>query len=580
MSAGTFDDIPVAERPIRAWPGLAILAAIPLLMFVPGLLVPRTMVHFISFFAAPILGSIAILVWWSIAARGRGLERWLFPLLILIPTAALTATIFAPSPMTVPVYLLPIVTGAGMLGVAITSHSAPETRRITLVSTLIVGWTFVGLLRFDGADGDLLPRFRWCWQPTEEELFLAERPAPSGAAEGAAVAIQPGDWPGFRGPNRDGRQTGESIDADWAANPPQLVWKHRIGPGWGSFAVADGKLFTQEQRGAAEAVVCYAADTGQELWEHRQTTRFEEAMGGAGPRATPTIRDGRVYAQGATGKLLCLDAATGHPHWVADVNADADGVTPQWGFSSSPLVIEGVVVVYAGGPSGKGTAAFAADTGKLAWSAGKAAHSYSSAHPANFGGIRQILMLSDYGLESFNPRDGRLLWEYPLLEKGMNRVVQPAIVGDTDLVFGTGVGGNQGLRRLRIAKKGEAWDVQLVWASRALKPYFNDAVVHDGHVFGFDDSRFCCVELANGREVWKEGEYGHGQVLLLADQGLLLVQAVNGKVLLVKAASEFDELASFPALKGKTWNHPVIAHGMLYVRNGQEAACYRLKKPD
>src|SRR6185312_7485293 len=124
MSAGTFDDaIPVAERPIRAWPGLAILAAIPLLMFVPGLIVPRTMVHFISFFAAPILGSIAILVWWSIAARGRGLERWLFPLLILIPTAALTATIFAPSPMTVPVYLLPIVTGAGMLGVAITSHS-------------------------------------------------------------------------------------------------------------------------------------------------------------------------------------------------------------------------------------------------------------------------------------------------------------------------------------------------------------------------------------------------------------------------------------------------------------------------
>lgn len=573
------DSVPIAERPIRVWPGLAILAAIPVLMFGPGLFVPRTMVHFISFFAAPIVGSIAIVVWWTMAAKGRGVERWLFPLLILAPTIALTATIFASSPMTVPVYLLPLVTAAWMLGVAATCRSAPATRRGTLLTILVIGWTVVGLLRLDGADGDLLPRFRWCWQPTEEELFLAERPAPNGAADGPAVVIQPGDWPGFRGPNRDGRQTGESIDIDWEEHPPELVWKHRIGPGWGSFAVADGKLFTQEQRGALESVVCYAADTGVELWEHREETRFEEAMGGAGPRATPTIHAGRVYAQGATGKLVCLDAATGHPHWVADLKTDADGIAPQWGFSSSPLVIEGVVVVYAGGPNGKGTAAFSAETGKLAWSAGKAAHSYSSAHPARFGGIPQILMLSDYGIESFHPRDGRLLWEYPLLEKGMNRVVQPAVLSETDLVFGTGVGGNQGLRRLRIAKKGDAWDVQLLWASRALKPYFNDAVVHDGHIYGFDDSRFCCVELAGGREAWKDGEYGHGQVLLLADQGLLLVQAVNGKIALVQAKpGEFNELASFPALKGKTWNHPVLAHGMLFVRNAQEAACYRLKK--
>jgi outer membrane protein assembly factor BamB len=356
------------------------------------------------------------------------------------------------------------------------------------------------------------------------------------------------------------------------------VWKHRIGPGWGSFVVADGKLFTQEQRGKDEAVVCYAAETGREVWEHPEPTRFSEALGGAGPRATPTIHDSRIYAQGATGKLVCLNAATGRTHWTADLTADVGGVIPQWGYASSPLVIEGVVVVYAGGPSGKGTVAYSADTGKPAWAAGQAAHSYSSAHPAAFGGVPQILMVSDYGVESFRPKDGHLLWEHKWFEQGMNRVVQPALLGDTDLVIGTGVGGNQGARRLRVTKKGDEWDVQVVWTSKAIKPYFNDGVVHEGHLYGFDDSRFCCVELSTGREVWKEGKYGHGQVLLLESQGVLLVQAVDGNVVLVQATpTEHNEIAKFPALKGKTWNHPVVAHGLLFVRNAQEAACYRLK---
>ena len=572
------DAIP-APSPLRIWPGLFILVAIPLQMFVPGLLVPRTMVHFISFFAAPIVGTLAILGWWAFAARVRGHDRWLFPVLILGPVVALTATLFPTAPMAIPVYLMPVVTGVWMICAAATARISPESRRVALIAVLIAGWAVVALLRFDGADGDLLPIFRWRWQPTEEELFLAERPGPTGPLDtGKSVVLGPGDWPGFRGSGRDSRLLGVSIDTDWAAHPPELVWKHRIGPGWGSFAVADGKLFTQEQRGGDEAVVCYAPDTGREIWEHREPTRFEEAMGGAGPRATPTIHDGRIFAQGATGKLVCLDAATGRPHWTADLNADAGGVVPQWGYASSPLVIEGVVVVYAGGPSGKGTAAFYADSGKLVWAAGRATHSYSSAHPATFGGVPQVLMLSDYGVESFRPKDGHLLWEHQLLEKGMNRVVQPTLVGDTDLVIGTGVGGNQGAHRLRVTKKGDDWDVQTAWTSKAIRPYFNDSVVYEGHLYGFDDSRFCCVDLSNGQEVWKEGLYGHGQVLLLASQGILLIQAVDGNVVLVQATpAEHNEIGKFTALKGKTWNHPVVAHGMLFVRNGQEAACYRLR---
>jgi hypothetical protein len=151
------------------------------------------------------------------------------------------------------------------------------------------------------------------------------------------------------------------------------------------------------------------------------------------------------------------------------------------------------------------------------------------------------------------------------------------VLSDADVVIGTGVGNDQGVRRIRVTKAGDGWDAKQVWGTKGVRPYFNDAVAVGGHLYGFDDDRFCCVDLATGKQLWKETSYGHGQVLGLPDQGLLVVQGAKGQVALVKAdPGELDELAQFPALAGKTWNHPVVAHGRLYVRNGQEAACYRL----
>jgi outer membrane protein assembly factor BamB len=368
--------------------------------------------------------------------------------------------------------------------------------------------------------------------------------------------------------------TGVKLDPDWAKRAPELVWKKRVGPGWGSFAVAGGKLFTQEQRGPDEAVVCYNAATGDEVWEFKTPARFKEAISGAGPRATPNIHGKKLYVQGATGKVHRLDAATGKLDWTADVIA-AGGTLPQWGFAASPFVTDGMVIVYAGGGNGKGTAGFKADTGELAWMAGNAKHAYASVHPADFGGVPQVLVVSDFGLESFRPGDGTKLWEHAWATE--QRSTQPTILSESDVMIGTGVGGNQGVRRLRVTKSGDTWNVETVWSTRASKPYFNDGVAVGGHFYGFDGSRFCCVDLSNGRQMWKVTAYGHGQVLALADQGLLLVQADSGEVALVEAKpDDFSEVANVPALTGKTWNHPVVAHGFLYVRNGQEAACYRL----
>jgi hypothetical protein len=154
-------------------------------------------------------------------------------------------------------------------------------------------------------------------------------------------------------------------------------------------------------------------------------------------------------------------------------------------------------------------------------------------------------------------------------------VTQPTVVGDGDVLIGTGF--KFGTRRVRVAREGDGWATQEVWTTKAISPYFNDLVAHRGHIYGFDSLFFTCVSLEDGKMKWRERGYANGQVLLLADQDLLLVLTEKGEVALLEANPEKrKELGRFKALEGKTWNHPVVAHGLLFVRNSEEAACYQL----
>jgi outer membrane protein assembly factor BamB len=159
----------------------------------------------------------------------------------------------------------------------------------------------------------------------------------------------------------------------------------------------------------------------------------------------------------------------------------------------------------------------------------------------------------------------------------MARVTQPARVGESDFLLGTGF--SKGLRRVRVERKKDDWKAdEIVWTSTAISPYFNDLVVHKDNLYGFDGSFFTCVDL-EGQKRWRARGYGNGQVLLLADQGLLLILSEQGEVSLVEASpAAHKRLGKFKALEGKTWNHPVLAHGKLFVRNGVEMACFELKE--
>jgi outer membrane protein assembly factor BamB len=450
---------------------------------------------------------------------------------------------------------------------------------VTVAAVLVasLGWT---LVRTEGVTGTMDADFAWRFSATAEQRFLASDASAVPVASGtAAAAVETAAWPGFRGPARDNILRGVAIGTNWSANPPQEIWRRKVGPGWGSFVLIGNRLCTQEQRDDDEVVACYDSASGEPMWLHAYTARFWEALGGAGPRATPAYHDGRLYALGATGVLNCLDAATGAPSWTRNIADDTGAPLPDWGFASSPLVVDDVVIVHAAGArNGDAVVAYDLATGEPRWFGEAGGASYSSPHLATIDDVRQIVMITGDGAFGLHPETGHLLWkhEWPM-GGGGSRVVQPTILeGGSGILIGTTFG--MGTRRIAVSSDGSGeWTVDEQWTSRGLKPYYNDLVVHRGTAFGFDGNILAAIDVATGDRAWKGGRYGNGQMLLLADQDLLLVLSERGELALVRASAErFEELVRLQVLDGKTWNHPVVADGVLYVRNAEEAAAYRL----
>jgi outer membrane protein assembly factor BamB len=346
------------------------------------------------------------------------------------------------------------------------------------------------------------------------------------------------------------------------------MWRRPIGPGCSSFAVLGNLLYTQEQRGEYEVVSCYDLKNGEPVWIHRDEARFYDSHAGPGPRSTPTIVGGRLYTLGATGILNVLDAGNGSPIWSRNAASDNAVEVLPWGFTSSPLIVGDAVIVAL---SGK-LAAYDSANGKPLWSGSDGGPSYSSPHPMTIGGVFQVLLMSKEGAVSVEPSSGQKLWNYSWSTD--DRILQPALISDGDLLLSGD--GFKGIRRIRVSHNQGEWAVEELWKSRQMKLNFNDFLIHEGHAYGFDGPRIACINIEDGKRTWKGSRYG-GWLLLLADQDLLLVLSEKGELALVPAVpDQFTELSRFPAIKGKTWNHPVLAGDILVVRNAQEMAAFRL----
>ena len=539
-------------------------------------------VGFMYSLAAAALITLAFLGWWWF---NHGLRKWEkcagFAFVVAEAWLVQKFSHHSISIFTLWIVGLPLIASIIVVWLFLVKKFKFRSVQIGFALVVTLGWSYFLLIRVDGADANLKAKTHWRWTPTPEEKFLAGSNSGSKALGAPAVSTSEtstssaADWVAFRGPDRDGVIVGSIIATNWTAHPPLLIWKRAVGPAWSSLLAVGNRLFTQEQRGDKETVVCYDAGSGDPVWVHEDTVRFEEAVSGPGPRATPTFANGRLYTVGATGLLNCLEAGTGKSIWNHDLKEAAHAKVPMWAFSSSPLVTGDLVMVYAGGEAGKGLLAYRTQTGELIWCAAAGVSSYSSPQLSLIAGVPQCLMLHDGGLTAVEVSTGKKLWETGIVMKGAPRCGQPRLVDGNKLVVAA-LGG-LGSSLIEISSNGSQFTVTNKWDSKELKPEFPDFVVYDGHAYGFDIGIFCCLNLADGKRTWKEGRYGRGQVMLLRDQALLLVSSETGELVLLAAdPAAHRELGRFQALQGKTWNHPVVRRDRVFLRNAQEMACYSL----
>jgi outer membrane protein assembly factor BamB len=604
------NDSSTSQQPLRVWPGLIAVALQWLFWYGVPIVAPES---FMVVMIGGLACTLAVLVWWLFFSRAPWVER-LGAIALMVIAVVVTKRVVHPSiaggmmGMMLPIFSIPVLSLALVVAAAAGLRLSGGPRRAAMVAVILLACSAFTLIRTDGMSGQGASDLHWRWTPTPEQRLLAqaanepEPPAPTAATAPdtrlpAVITDQPAvptsspaaakgpekggadlvaantvaGWPGFRGSGRDSVIRGVQIDTDWSRSKPVELWRKSIGPGWSSFAVHGRLIYTQEQRGDDELVSCYDLTTGAPVWRHKDAVRFYESNAGAGPRATPIFSNGRVYTFGATGLLNALDARNGSVVWSRNAASDTDTKIPDWGFASSPIVVGDKVIVATAGT----LAAYDSGAGRQSWQGPAGRGGYSSPHLATIDGVAQILLLNGEGAIGVDPSDGKLLWKH---EWNGDGIVQPSVIAGADVLIGSGSGlGAVGVRRVAVARGPGGWAVEERWTSNGLKPYFSDFVVHKGHAFGFDGRMLACIDLKDGKRKWKNGRYGPGQMVLLPDQDLLLALSEEGELVLVKAdPDQFTELARFPVIEGKTWNHPALIGDLLLVRNGEQMAAFRL----
>lgn len=455
-------------------------------------------------------------------------------------------------------------------------------------------------VRMEGITGNWIPTgWRFAWQkPRDFELArpnpvtpaAVEDPKDDGntpAVAAAPIEATPVDFPQFLGPSRDGYLPDVQLSHDWKANPPEIVWRKKVGAGWSGFAVVADRAVTMEQYGEEELVTCRNLATGDVMWSQGVKARHQEVMGGIGPRCTPTIHESKVYTLGATGIVSCLDLANGAIVWQDDlrerygISAALDLQIVMWGRSASPLIYEDLCIVPAGGKPPKSLVAYDRITGKVRWEAGENQVSYASPAVLTLTGKEQIVSVNESNVTGHDPETGKELWSYPWpgTSNANASASQPHLAGE-GLVF-ISKGYDEGSAVFRVAELGGEYRTETVWKERrSLQTKFTNAVLAEGHAYGLSDGIFQCVDLATGKKLWAAGRYGHGQVLGAGDVLLVQTEHTGELVMLAMDSSKHRELGRFKTLsrQSQAWNNLCLTgNKLLLLRNADEAMCLQLK---
>ena len=460
---------PTLQRPLRLWPGVVAVALQWLIRSGVPLLVPGAALFGVI---GGVSGGLAVVVWWAFFSRAPRSERWGAVLLMVVALVATSRILHesiatAGMGMMFYIYATPVLSLAFVVWAVSSRRLAGGPRRAAMVATILLACGVWTLVRSNGITGDAAAEFAWRWTDTPEERLLAQAgDEPTLLPQAPAAPGTDADWPGFRGPDRDGTIPGVRIETDWSRSPPVELWRRPIGPGISSFAVRGVLFYTQEQRGDDEVVASYSLTTGKPVWRHRDKNRFWDSHAGAGPRGTPTLSDGRVYTFGATGILNALDARDGAVVWSRNVASDTGVNVPFWGFASSPLVVDDLVIVAASGA----LVAYDLATGDPRAGSARtrsAARATAPPHLLTIDCVAQVLLMSGAGATSVGPASGTVLWEHAWPDAP---IVQPALTADGDVLISTaGATGALGLRRIAVAHGHGGWTLEERWTSNRLK---------------------------------------------------------------------------------------------------------------
>ena len=375
------------------------------------------------------------------------------------------------------------------------------------------------------------------------------------------------DWTRWRGPDLNGISSETDWLAKWPDDGPKRLWKAKVGTGFSSLSVANGKVYTlgNSGRGKGEekdTVFCFDAATGKAIWSHAYEAKLDPKYYDGGPSGTPTVDGDRVFTLGKRGQLICFGAADGHVVWQKNVATEIKGKRPTWGFAGSPLVIGGTVFVNVGG---HGTA-LDKKTGKILWSTGRDAASYSSIVPHIRDGRQELVMFAYKAVVAVDPKTGSKLWSYPWETKHNTNAADPILIGDKVFISS---GYDRGCALLQI--NGDK--VAKLWENKNMRNHFNPCVLIDGYLYGFDGNTgrasLKCIELATGKVQWEEKSFGGfgalqaigKKLLIISNQGELIVAEAN--------ADEFTETSRAQVTGPKCWTTPVLANGRIYCRNSR-----------
>ena len=386
-----------------------------------------------------------------------------------------------------------------------------------------------------------------------------------------SATLQTTDWFQWRGPNRDGKSTETGLLKAWPAEGPPRLW-HAPGAGIGysSFAASGGRIYTLGGRGDREFVVAFDAGSGKRVWETALGALFSNDRGD-GPRGTPTIDGGRLYALGGSGDLACVDVKTGKTIWTKNVIRDFGGSNITWGLSESPLVVNDRVLLQAGGQNA-GIIALNKTNGQSLWQRHSDEPGYSSAVVAHVGGVQQAIFFTGQRAVGVSVSDGRELWSYDRVANRTANVATPVLAGNRVFLssdYGTGAA----LLELNPAGARE------VYFTREMRNHHSSSVLVGDHLYGFSGSILTAMKVDDGTVAWRDRSVGKGSVIY-ADQRLYLY-GENGNVALAEATpAGYREHGRFRIQPGSlpTWSHPIVTNGKLILRDQDTVYAYDIRQ--